>query len=151
MVWFMGFLVYIFLSRASINLSRRDHILLIGFFITCALTRLAYTHNAYDMVYAGSLALMLFFSISYFQQYEIVAPKAIASLIVFNSDISYALYLIHYTLLDIIFNYSGANGIRGLLIGLVVSNLAAIAIFLAFDRHHKTIGSWLKQSFNVVR
>ena len=106
--------------------------------------------HAYDTVFVGSLALALYFVLSYFQTTEMALPGTLEPLIVFNADISYMLYLVHYTLLDILYVWRGAGGWTSVLMGFVLSNLAAVLMYFAFDRHHKKIGNWLKKSFKVV-
>jgi len=155
-MWFMGFLVFIFLSRFPLTLPRWEVLALFGFFMLCALIRLYYVNrfdlrpHAYDTVFVGSLALALYFVLSYFQTTEMALPGTLEPLIVFNADISYMLYLVHYTLLDILYVWRGAGGWTSVLMGFVLSNLAAVLMYFAFDRHHKKIGNWLKKSFKVV-
>ena len=155
-MWFMGFLVFIFLSRFPLTLPRWEVLALFGFFMLCALIRLYYVNrfdfrpHAYDTAFVGSLALALYFILSYFQAREIALPGRLEHLIIFNADISYMLYLVHYTLLDILFVWRGAGGWTSVLMGFVLSNLVAVLMYFAFDRHHKKIGNWLKKSFKVV-
>jgi len=152
MMWFMGLLVYIFLSRFAIDLSKLEFLFLVTLFLFCSFAWLfnSSNNNVYNPAFAGSLALILYLALSSLQSNGIVIPRALESTIVFNADISYMLYLVHYTLLDILYVWRGAGGWTSVLMGFFLSNLVAVVMYFAFDRHHKKIGNWLKHSFKVV-
>jgi peptidoglycan/LPS O-acetylase OafA/YrhL len=149
MVWLLGLLAYIMLSNFSLPLSNRELCLLAGAFLLAAFVRLYFTREAYDLVYAGLLALALFFVLCFLQRHELAIPGMVAFLITFNANISYTLYLTHYTLLDMLHNWRGQSAIN-VLIGFLISNVVAIAIYLIFDRHHPKVRVWLKQTFKVA-
>ena len=149
-IWLLGLLVYAMLLRFSISLPSPTLFALAGTFLLAAFTRLFQTFEAYDLPYAGLLAIGIYFSLVALQHSDVVFPRPVASLIVFNANISYALYLLHYTLLDML-SLSRGGGLLSLFIGIVLSNLAAFAMYLAFDRHHGKVRIWLKDALKVGR
>jgi peptidoglycan/LPS O-acetylase OafA/YrhL len=149
MMWFMGLLIYIMLSRFWVNLSNRYLCILAGVFLFAGLHRLYLTRDAYDVLYVGLLALALYFALCFLQRREIAIPKFVSSIIVFNAGFSYTLYLVHYTLLDIFVSWRGP-GVSNLLIGFVLSNIAAIGMYSIFERNDKAVRHWLKKFLKIT-
>jgi len=149
MMWFMGFLVYLMLSRFQFNLSRRYLCILAGICLFVGLHRLYLTDNAYDVLYVSLLALALYFALRFFQRQEIAIPKFVSSIITFNSGFSYTLFLIHYTLLNIFSLWRG-QGVLNLIIGFAISNIVAIGMYSIFERNDMAVRYWLKNKLKVI-
>jgi peptidoglycan/LPS O-acetylase OafA/YrhL len=56
---------------------------------------------------------------------------------------SYTLYLIHYTVMEAI-PPSVLYGWARVLAVFAVSNIVSIALYFAFERHHKKVATWLR-------
>jgi peptidoglycan/LPS O-acetylase OafA/YrhL len=149
MMWFMGLLIYLFLSRFVNSLSMNELVLLAGLCLSLAMVRLWHTLEAYDVIYAGLISLFLYFSLYHLQHREAGILQRLEPAIILNAEISYMLYLVHYSLLDFLFLWHGRGGVASLLIGIIISNLVAVGMYLAFDRHYKAVAAWLKRSLSI--
>lgn len=149
MMWAMGLIVYLILSRMSVKLSASDSCLLSGAFLLFALMRISVTHEAYDALYVGLLAISLYFALLCLQQREIAMPKTISSLIIFNANFSYTLYLVHFTVLNFLLLWLGPGAVN-MLLGCLLSNIVSIAMYHAFERHYKAFARWLKQTLKIT-
>ena len=130
------------------KLRNNDAGMLGGTFLFLALLRLYLTREAFDPLYAGLLAIALYFGLSLLQNREYAVPKWIGTLIIFNADFSYTLYLVHYTVLDVLFRSRGL-GLENALIAFVLSNVFAIILYMAFERHYKAFGNRLRKSLSI--
>jgi peptidoglycan/LPS O-acetylase OafA/YrhL len=61
---------------------------------------------------------------------------------------SYSLYLIHNTVLILVFEATqGMSRWVSIPLGLLLSHAVAIALYLAFERHHRRVAAWLRPRF----
>lgn len=106
--------------------------------------------QADDAVYAElqfSIFLTIFiFSIAFLLgTYENV-PKKIHAFFKFTAGYSYSLYLIHMTIICYMYIvYPGSeNSTEVFWKSIILSNIISIALWWMFERHYRSIGSWLK-------
>jgi len=148
MTWGMGLLVYIVLSRLAPPWPTRFVAIAGGMLATMAVSRLYLTREAYDPLYAGLLASAVYCGLAVLQRRKEYTLNRLDAAIKFNADISYMLYLVHYTVLDFVFRWRGV-GIRGALLGIGLSNAIAIGLYIACDRHHRALGGRLKRALAI--
>lgn len=141
MMWLMGTVIYVLLGRAP-RLSARVVGVTTAVLALLAVARLASTGTAYDVVYVGLFAVGLFLVLSLTQHVPVAVAPALASSITFNAEFSYTLYLVHYSILDWLMLWRGP-GLLGVAIGFVASNVVAILLYLAFERHYRRVASRL--------
>jgi peptidoglycan/LPS O-acetylase OafA/YrhL len=149
MTWGMGLVILGLLSRLPQGWFKSDAALLAGFFVTSALARVLRTREAYDPLFVGLLAVSLYFALSDLQGREGTRlPKGIQTAIVFNASFSYTLYLVHYSVLDFLVNWRGP-GMTNVVLGFVLSNLLAFAMYEAFEKHYRALGRQLKRAMGI--
>lgn len=77
-----------------------------------------------------------------------------ASLAKFLASYSYSLYLVHNTVLVIVFeNTAGLPKALSVGIGVILAHAAALLIYHAFEKHHRAVGTYLRAVFtrNMMR
>lgn len=150
MTWGMGLVILSLLSRLPQGGLKSDAVLLALFFLAAALARVLRTREAYDPLYVGLLAVSLYFALSHLQGREGTRlPRGIETAIVFNASFSYTLYLVHYSVLDFLVSWRGP-GMANVVLGFVLSNLLAFAMYEAFEKHYRTLGRRLKQAMGIA-
>jgi peptidoglycan/LPS O-acetylase OafA/YrhL len=71
-----------------------------------------------------------------------------ASLAKFFASYSYSLYLVHNTVLVIVFeNTAGLPRALAIGIGVVLAHAAALLIYHSFEKHHRAVGTYLRPIF----
>jgi len=123
--WIFGVVAY-FLNAYKVLANVKIGLRLILFFslIVAALYRVYSTMDEYEAVFAFLLALLLAVSVDLFK--EIKFSKGFKSVIRFGSGYSYTLYLVHFSVLDLISSHftSDSNSPYLLfLLGFIISNL----------------------------
>lgn len=95
----------------------------------------------YDLSFNLLLAATIIAAVKGIELVRIPAwiAKASAALAAF----SYTLYLTHYT---VMVAFASLNGRTRVLVVLVVANLVAVAMYFAFERHHRAVARWLKRA-----
>ncbi len=78
---------------------------------------------------------------------NITPPKFLTAIIKFIADYSYSLYLIHFTVLTYLYVRfpDKENDLAFFAVAIILSNIVAIILWYLFERHHRTVGTWLKQ------
>ena len=148
MMWIMGLIVYVVLSQGAISMSGSNVYFVASMFFVFALMRLALSMEAYDLLYVALLSMSLFFLLHGLQKKVGIASGWVASLITFMANFSFTLYLVHYTLLEMVLRWLG-SGLKTMMIGIVLSNFLAILLYLFFERNYKKVGKWLKNIFDI--
>jgi peptidoglycan/LPS O-acetylase OafA/YrhL len=80
--------------------------------------------------------------------------KIPAALAKFFASYSYSLYLVHNTVLVIVFeNTAGLPKALSIGIGVVLAHAAALLIYYSFEKHHRAVGTYLRPIFvrNLMR
>ena len=71
-------------------------------------------------------------------------PRALRSACGFVASYSYSLYLIHNTILVVVW-YLLPKVPGAIVIAIVAAHVAAFGLYLLFERHYRRVGAWLKQ------
>lgn len=75
-------------------------------------------------------------------------PKALARASEFLASYSYSLYLIHNTVLIVAVEWLDFGSLwLSIACGVVLSHLTAFALYLAFERHYRSVARWLRPKF----
>jgi peptidoglycan/LPS O-acetylase OafA/YrhL len=101
----------------------------------------------YDLQTAALLAIVLFGILARLMAVESAAPagQRVAS---FLASYSYSLYLVHNTALIIVLEHlDTASGWVRVMAGVVLAHCCAYLLYLAFERHYRTVGRWLRPRF----
>ena len=110
--------------------------------------RMQHSNEVYDVAQAilcSVLLLLLMKSNNFFNL--IARNKLMTKLAIFLASYSYSLYLIHYSLIDLIkqtFHIENP-GIMTILVMLVGINLIAYGFYWLFERHHTRFRKWIKK------
>lgn len=146
--WMLG-AAMIFLPRSDALKKKWVEISIIVFCILY-LMRMLQVRDFYDMQ-ANLFLACIFGSFLILSRKSVLfspLPKMLKSMIKVLAGASYALYILHYTIIEL-FGSLKLNGANVILYSVVVSNLLAIAVYLVFDRNHKKFGIFVRKLFNV--
>lgn len=103
--------------------------------------------DPYDLQTAF-LMVVMFFAIFLRLNQAAAAWRMPAALAKFFASYSYSLYLVHNTVLVIVFeNTAGLPKALSIAIGVVLAHAAALLIYHAFEKHHRTVGRYLRPMF----
>jgi peptidoglycan/LPS O-acetylase OafA/YrhL len=103
--------------------------------------------DPYDLQTAF-LMVVLFFAIFLRLNQAAAAWRMPAALAKFFASYSYSLYLVHNTVLVIVFeNTAGLPRPLAIGIGVVLAHAAALLIYHAFEKHHRAVGRYLGPIF----
>jgi peptidoglycan/LPS O-acetylase OafA/YrhL len=103
--------------------------------------------DPYDLQTAF-LMVVMFFAIFLRLNQAAAAWRMPAALAKFFASYSYSLYLVHNTVLVIVFeNTAGLPKALSIAIGVVLAHAAALLIYHAFEKHHRTVGRYLRPIF----
>jgi peptidoglycan/LPS O-acetylase OafA/YrhL len=103
--------------------------------------------DPYDLQTAFLMTL-IFFGIFLRLNQATTVWKTSASLAKFFASYSYSLYLVHNTVLVIVFeNTQGWPKAYAIALGVVLAHAAALLIYHAFEKHHRAVGTYLRPIF----
>lgn len=75
-------------------------------------------------------------------------PRPVARVAGFFASYSYSLYLVHNTILVIVFEQAvGLPKALAVAIAVVLAHACALLLHHAFEKHHRRVGSWLRPRF----
>jgi peptidoglycan/LPS O-acetylase OafA/YrhL len=80
--------------------------------------------------------------------------KLPAALAKFFASYSYSLYLVHNTILVLVYEYTaGLPKALSIAIGVVLAHAAALLVYHSFEKHHRAVGTFLRPIFtrNMLR
>lgn len=76
------------------------------------------------------------------------APRPVARTAAFFASYSYSLYLVHNTILVIVFeNAAGLPKALAVALGVALAHACALLLHHGFEKHHRRVGSWLRPRF----
>jgi peptidoglycan/LPS O-acetylase OafA/YrhL len=103
--------------------------------------------DPYDLQTAF-LMIVMFFAIFLRLNQAATVWSLPATLAKFFASYSYSLYLVHNTVLVIVFeNTAGLPKAWSIGIGVVLAHAAALAIYHSFEKHHRAVGTYLRPIF----
>lgn len=103
--------------------------------------------DPYDLQTAF-LMTVIFFGIFLRLNQAATAWKIPAALAKFGASYSYSLYLVHNTVLVIVFeNTHGWPKAYSIAFGVVLAHLVALLVYHSFEKHHRAVGTYLRPIF----
>lgn len=146
-MWLIGFAIFYIASSSRID--RRLAILgfvgFIGFAYRWVTER---GPNDYDLSNYPMIGLA-FLSLVIVTQYIRAVPALLAKIITVLANYSYSLFLIHLTLIRLIFELSPPAGLRDVLLAVVVANIAGFLFYLGFEQHYHRIAQAMKKMVRI--
>ena len=106
--------------------------------------------DPYDLQTAVLVALVVFGGLAWLMTATTVRP-AVAAACRFFASYSYSLYLIHNTVLVLVWEHT-REAPRWVSIGLGVlaAHVVAYGLYLAFERHYRQVAAWLRPRFERI-
>lgn len=145
--WVFGSLAFLFISNFGNTINKKYLLVIIFILLLFCSLRIYQVRRAYDVSLAFLLTVLFYFSIRYFQETEFSLNESLKKFIRFIANYSYSLYLIHYSVVDLVFNYSNnyeKNKILYSVFAILLSNLISILFALGTEMHYKKILKYLK-------
>jgi peptidoglycan/LPS O-acetylase OafA/YrhL len=103
--------------------------------------------DAYDLHTAVLMAIIIFGVLIALNRIDGVA-RWVAAPTSFFASYSYSLYLTHNTVLVVVFEQTQSlSKPVSIVIGVVLAQLAAWLVYLAFERHYRAVARWLRPMF----
>ncbi|WP_164934118.1 acyltransferase family protein [Bradyrhizobium guangzhouense] len=142
-LWLLSFASY-YVAKHVVQYQRNIAFWCLGFAVTLAvwLIQRVPGQNAYLQQYP--MLVMSFFCLVMASQGVRVIPRRLAGLITVAADYSYSLFLIHLTILRLIFSIWTDVTIWRMLFAVIVANVLAFAFALMFERHYHRVSDWIK-------
>jgi len=145
LTWGLGLLILALLVRLPGGWFQRDAAFLASLFLMASVGRLLLTKQAYDALFVALFATSLYFALCHLQYGEGLAiPGPLVSAIRFNSSFSYSLYLVHYSVLDLLVNWRGP-GRGNAALGFILSNVLAIGLYGIFEKRYRALRAHLRR------
>ncbi|WP_129776550.1 acyltransferase family protein [Peristeroidobacter soli] len=103
--------------------------------------------DPYDLQTAFLMTL-IFFGIFLRLNQAATAWKIPAALARFGASYSYSLYLVHNTVMVIVFEHThGWPKAAAIALGVVLAHLVALLVYHSFEKHHRAVGTYLRPVF----
>ena len=104
----------------------------------------------YDVQSAALIGMMMFGTLAWLTCQSRV-PKALARASEFLASYSYSLYLIHNTVLIVAVEWIDLGSLwLNIASGVVLSHVTAFVLYMAFERHYRSVAQWLRPRFERV-
>ncbi|WP_117001879.1 MULTISPECIES: acyltransferase family protein [Cysteiniphilum] len=155
-IWFAGWIIAFFYSyllkteRISILASS----IFLVLFLIAAIRRYSMVPYVYDTTFVLLVSFAFMFSLLFLSNYQINKPLLGSKKVIFCAGYSYTLYLIHYTILDLIsvLFKLGSIEMRWLVFigAFLVSNLLSAFIAYHTEMKYKNLGRWIKRKLGVI-
>jgi peptidoglycan/LPS O-acetylase OafA/YrhL len=142
-LWLLAFASYYVVKKA---IEYRPNILFwcVAFVVTLATWLIQRTPGDDASLGQYPMLVLSFFSLVLVSQNVRVIPRRLASLIAVAADYSYSLFLIHLTILRLIFSVWPDVTIWRSLVAVIVANALAFVFALLFERHYHRVSDWIK-------
>ena len=147
LVWMFG--ATTFLLARSLAAARRS--ILVGaalVFGALSLVVLHQTHEPYDVKYGALLATAMLCAVLAVDRVRWRVPPVLARAIRFVANYSFTLYLLHYTIIDLLAHHPPfASPTASFAVAVVCANAASIAVAYFTEFRHRAFAAWLKRRF----
>jgi len=127
--WLFGALIYLVLKNQLLSkISKHVKILMIIVLTLMAIQRVRVTMKEYEAVFAFIISFIILLLVDLFKNYNF--SKLSSKLIRAQADYSYTLYLLHYSVLDIIYNNfeKEYNPYFLFVLGVILSNIISFLV-----------------------
>jgi peptidoglycan/LPS O-acetylase OafA/YrhL len=149
LVWMVGAVAAYLLARLAIGDSMVNWRVLSASLIGCGAVALAARiktagFEPYNFQIAVLIAIVMFGVLIGLNRIERV-PRSIAAPTNFFASYSYSLYLTHNTILLLVFEQTQSlPKPLSIAIGVLTAQMAAWAVYMAFERHYRAVARWLR-------
>jgi peptidoglycan/LPS O-acetylase OafA/YrhL len=144
-VWMLGAAAFLLAGSVAFREARGHAFAAFAFAVVAALW-LRETKEPYDVRFGALLSALLLCGVLALDRARWSVPALIARGIKFVAGYSFTLYLLHYTLLDLISHHPPfENPTASFLFAFVVCNVASILVAMVTEAHHRTFAAWLKR------
>lgn len=146
--WLEGALISILIFKNKIQVSKFLSIIFGLVLIILIYKRLHLTKEAYDLVYVTLISLFIYFYLQVISNVNFNSEK-LRNIIHFISSYSFTLYLIHYTIFDLIafFNQNNSSLIV-FYFAIVISNILAVTLAYYTEMKYKNFRNFLINLLN---
>lgn len=148
LMWIFGAAVYLLMSVRRLAEIRASTLALaaVGFGVLGVLL-LRSTNEPYDVKYAALFAAALLCAVLAIDRARWQAPGWLARAIRFIANYSFTLYLLHYTILDLMARHRVfADPAHDFYLAVVVTNALSIIVAYFTEFRHRALASWLKRT-----
>lgn len=152
LVWLVGGMAGFLVVYMGVDGQAARSKLLAGLIVACGAAALGARifklgFDPYDLQTAFLMTVM-FFGIFLRLNQAATAWKIPAALAKFGASYSYSLYLVHNTVLVIVFeNTHGWPKAASIAFGVVLAHLVALLVYHSFEKHHRAVGTYLRPIF----
>jgi peptidoglycan/LPS O-acetylase OafA/YrhL len=149
LVWIFGATLCLIASNRRISEIRTDTLALAAIgFGTLSVILLRSTLEPYDPKYAALFGASLLCAVLAVDRVRWKAPAALAGAVRFIANYSFTLYLLHYSILDLMVHHRVVGEPLGdFVLAVVVTNLVSIAVAYFTEFKHRAFAGWLKRKF----
>jgi peptidoglycan/LPS O-acetylase OafA/YrhL len=155
LVWLVGGMAGFLVVFMGVDGQAARSKLLAALIVACGVAALGariakHSFDPYDLQTAF-LMTVIFFGIFLRLNQAATAWKIPAALAKFGASYSYSLYLVHNTVLVIVFeNTHGWPKAAAIAFGVVMAHLVALLVYHSFEKHHRAVGTYLRPIFARV-
>lgn len=152
LVWLVGGMAGFLVVYMGVDGQAARSKLFAGLIIACGAAALGARifkrgFDPYDLQTAF-LMTVIFFGIFLRLNQAALAWKIPAALAKFGASYSYSLYLVHNTVLVIVFeNTRGWPKAYSIACGVVLAHIVALLVYHSFEKHHRAVGTYLRPIF----
>lgn len=149
LVWIFGASLCLLASHRRISELRTDTLVLAAIgFGALSIVLLSTTLEPYDTKYAALFGVSMLCAVLAVDRVRWKAPEALAGALRFIANYSFTLYLLHYSILDLMVHHRIVGDPLGdFLLAVVVTNVASIAVAYFTEFRHRAFAGWLKRKF----
>lgn len=146
--WLGGGLISILMFKNRIQVSKSLSVLFTLILIVLIYRRLNLTKEAYDLVYASLIILFIFFYLQIISNINFNSEK-LKKIVHFIAGYSFTLYLIHYTIFDLIAFFNQKNSsLSTFFFAIIISNMLALILGYYTEMRYKRFRDLLMNILN---
>ncbi len=147
--WLMGVTIMVLSFNNNIVINNKSSILFSVLFIILGIIWIDEKSLAYSPVFAFILSAFIFFSLNLLAQIKFnIDISKLKKIVHFFAAYSLTLYLIHYSLLDLMRNFMNSdNKLTIMIFSIVLSNIFACCLALKTEMKYKKLALFLKNKF----
>lgn len=142
-LWLMAFASY-YIAKNVIEYRPSIPFWCLAFAVTLVTWLIERTPGDDANLHQYPMLVLSFFSLVLVSQHVRVVPRRLATLITVAADYSYSLFLIHLTILRLVFSVWPGETFWRALFAIIVANALAFVFALLFERHYHRVADWLK-------
>jgi peptidoglycan/LPS O-acetylase OafA/YrhL len=147
--WLMGVVIMILLFENKMAINKESSLFFIFLFLVLSVAWINETKTAYHPLFASMIAIFILFSLNYLNQVNIyIDMLKFKKIIHFFASYSLTLYLVHYSILDLLRNFiNNENKFSIIIFSIVLTNVLACCLALKTEMKYKVFALYLKNNF----